>query len=238
MSTQAAGKKPLKPRKKRHFSSVVSQFCRQKTRRYILSLQAFFRGQPRVFYHASNIEGLKELLPLSTLHNSGEKVCYITPVREYALFYLRDMVVNHVTCGVSKDGIVIYDEQFPNQLEKIYRGRSGYLYECSDDDRVSEGHAKGVWVLRRPVSISGVERVEDVYTEIICAERAGRVRVNRYETLSDARKTEIDEMMKDYIADSGFLTEDSPKARFFAENFPRAWGLAEMCNREEEIDDQ
>jgi len=180
----------------------------------------------KIFYHASNNGNLKELLPLSTLHGSNEKVCYVTPLRAYALFYLRDMDINHVTCGVSKDSIVIYDEQFPNQLEKIYHGRSGYLYTCENGSQITAGHTKGVWVLRQPTKISAVEHIKDVYAEILEAENAGKVRVNRYSTLSDARKSEITEMMKNYIIERNFLVKDSPKARFFAENFPQAWELA------------
>ena len=69
-----------------------------------------------IYYHASNIGNLTEIKPLSKLHGSGEAVAYFTPIRAYALFYLRDMEINHVTCGVNKDGVVVYHEQFPNQL--------------------------------------------------------------------------------------------------------------------------
>ena len=180
-----------------------------------------------IFYHASNNENLKELLPLSILHDSNEKVCYVTPVRAYALFYLRDMTINHVTCGVSSDGVVTYDEQFPSQLEKIYQGGSGYLYICENSNKITIGHTKGVWVLRQPTKISTVECINDVYAEIINAENDGKVKVNRYGVLSDTRKEEINEMMKDYIIKRNFLLSSSPKARFFAENFPQAWKLAE-----------
>jgi len=183
-----------------------------------------------IFYHASNNGNLDELLPLSILHRSDEKVCYVTPIREYALFYLRDMAVNHVTCGVSSEGVVIYDEQFPNQLEKIYQGRSGYLYICESSDQVTVGHTKGVWVLRQPTKISKVEYVKDVYNEILNAEKHGRIEVNWYEFHSDERKAEITEMIKDYIITSNFLLSDSPKSRFFVENFPQAWELAKEHN--------
>jgi len=136
------------------------------------------------------------------------------------------MAIDHVTCGVSSSGVVIYDEQFPNQLEKMYKGRNGYLYTCADSSQVTAGHTKGVWVLREPAKISAVEHIKDVYSEILDAENAGKVRVNRYESLSDERKAEITEMMKDYIIEGNFLLSDSPKARFFAENFPQAWELA------------
>ncbi|MDR0287310.1 MAG: hypothetical protein LBI03_06380 [Clostridiales bacterium] len=77
-----------------------------------------------LFYHASNIENLSELLPLSTMRGTGEKVCFFTTTRAYAFFYLRDMDINYVTCGVHDNGIVIYEEQFPNQLPAFGRQMS------------------------------------------------------------------------------------------------------------------
>jgi len=179
-----------------------------------------------VFYHASNRGDLRQLLPLSTMHGSGEKVCYVTPNRVYALFYLRDMDINHVTCGVSGEGVVLYDEQFPHQLETIYQGRSGYLYACGDNSLVEAGHARGVWVLRQPAGIAAVDFVEDVYAEILQAEREGRVVVSRYDALSDEKKAQITKNAAEYILRSNFLTAESPKARFYAEHFPLAWELA------------
>ena len=85
-----------------------------------------------ILYHASNIGNLTEIKPLSKLHASGETVAYFTPIRAYALFYLRDMEINHVTCSVNKDDVVVYHEQFSNQLKTLYQGRSGYLYICEN----------------------------------------------------------------------------------------------------------
>lgn len=58
-------------------------------------------------YHGSPIAGIETLSP------PPGKVLYLTPVRAYALFYIRDLAVNHVTCGVLPGGVVRYDEQLP-----------------------------------------------------------------------------------------------------------------------------
>ena len=180
-----------------------------------------------VFYHASNIGNLKEILPLSTGYGSGERVCYFTPVRAYALFYLRDMNINHVTCAICEDGVIVYHEQFPSQLETIYKGRSGYLYVC-DGDGLIKAHTNGVFAAEQSVSVVDVQFVEDVYAEILEAEALGEVRIIRYETLSDDRKQEITEMMKKYIVKNNFLSSDSLKARFFKDNFQQAREAAEF----------
>ena len=183
-----------------------------------------------VFYHASNLGDLRQLLPLSAMHGSGEKVCFVTSNRAYALFYLRDMDINYVTCGVSGEGIVLYEEQFLNQLETIYQGRSGYLYTCADNSLVEVGHTRGVWVLKQPAEISNVEFIKDVYAEILQAERDGKVAISRFDAHSDEKRAQITKSVAEYIVKNDFLTSDSPKARFFAKNFPQAWELAESCS--------
>ena len=175
-----------------------------------------------LFYHASNVGELKELLPLSTAHGSGDKVCYFTPVRAYALFYLRDMEINHVTCGISESGVIVYNEQFPDQLKTIYQGRSGYLYTCENDGGIIAAHTNGVWAARQPIKVVNAEFIADVYAEILKAERSGEVSVVRYESLSDEKKREIIEMMKNYIVKNNLLKNDSRKARFFKDNFPKS----------------
>ncbi len=60
--------------------------------------------------------------------DAAKPVVYFTPNRAYALFYIRDREINWVTCGVKEDGVIRYDERFPDQLKTIYQGVSGYVY--------------------------------------------------------------------------------------------------------------
>ncbi|MCL2839873.1 MAG: hypothetical protein FWE05_03785 [Defluviitaleaceae bacterium] len=179
-----------------------------------------------LFFHASNIRNLTEILPLSKHHNSGEKVAYFTPLRAYALFYLRDMEINHVTCGVNEDGIAVYHEQFHNQLETLYQGRSGYLYIC-ENKNMELAHINGVWTASQPVTASRIEYVADVLVEILEAEKSGAVQIVRYDTLLDEKKQEFVDMMKLVILNQGYLTSNSKKSLFFKHNFPESWKAAE-----------
>lgn len=179
------------------------------------------------FYHASNIGGLTELLPLSKIHGDNAQVCYFTPNRAYALFYLRDMEINHVTCSVDDNGVVVYHEQFPNQLAVIYGNRCGYIYTCDDHNKIKLGHTGGVWVATEPIKVLQTEFIYDVYGEIIKAEQSGTVKITRYENLSDEKKTEISEMMKRSILKNGLLYKDTEKSRFFKQYFTSSWEAAE-----------
>jgi len=179
-----------------------------------------------IFYHASNIGNLTEIKPLSKLHGSGEAVSYFTPIRAYALFYLRDMEINHVTCGVNKDGIVVYHEQFLNQLQTLYQGRSGYLYIC-ENKNMELAHTNGVWAASQSLIPSKTEYVADVYAEILKAEESGAIHVVRYDSLPDEKKQEYVDMMKNVILKQGYLSSNSKKALFFKENFAEAWKIAQ-----------
>jgi len=179
-----------------------------------------------ILYHASNIGNLIEILPLSKLHGCSEMAAYFTPLKAYALFYLRDMEVNHVTCGVNKNGVVVYHEQFPNQLETLYYGRSGYLYMC-ENINMELAHTNGVWAAMQPVVVSKAEFISDVYTEILKAEKSGEIQVIRYNSLSDEKKQSFVEMMKTVILEHGYLASTSKKALFFKANFPESWKAAE-----------
>ena len=79
-----------------------------------------------LLYHGSAAGGLTRL--------TGQPCVYLTPYPCYALCYIRDPNVNYVTCGVDKDGVVRYDENFPEQLRTLYAGRSGWLYRCGEGD--------------------------------------------------------------------------------------------------------
>lgn len=180
-----------------------------------------------IFYHASNIGNLKELLPLSTLHGNDEMVCYFTPIRAYALFYLRDMEINHVTCGITKDGLPIYHEQFECQLETLYHGRSGFIYVCENNNNLITSNTNGIWIAKESVTILCEEFIPDVYAEILKIEQSGVIQIIRYNTLSEEKKIEITDMMKNSIIKHDYVNKiNSPKSQFFKTHFSRSWEIA------------
>lgn len=93
-------------------------------------------------YHGSSPQGINVLKPLSKLHGSNQKAVYLTENIPHALVYIWDSIKigtcqKWVTCGL-KNGIVYYEEQFPNQLQTFYEGVEGYIYiYCSEKDYYS-----------------------------------------------------------------------------------------------------
>ena len=78
-----------------------------------------------------------------------------------------------------------------------------------------------------PIKILQAEFVDNVYDEIIKAEQSGEIRVNRYEDLSDEKKSEISEMMKRSILKNGLLYKNTKKSQFFKQYFSSSWKAAE-----------
>lgn len=178
------------------------------------------------FYHGSTTADIKVLNAVSASHTTGAPVVYITPNRAYALFYIRNRDINWVTCGVNTNGVVIYREQCPKQLERLYKGISGYLYCCDKSDLFEETSTRDIWQTNSPVVVHTVEYVKDVYSEIIACEKAGTVNIIRYETLGEAEKQDIYDMMVQYIFKNDLIVSSSAKSCFIRQNFPRAW---EFC---------
>ena len=172
------------------------------------------------YYHGSPAGGITSLVP------PPGGVIYLTSCRAYALFYIRDLAVNHVTCGVAEDGAVVYDEQFPGQLRVIYAGRGGWLYTCEGSGLVPGGSP---WIATsdRAVSVIDAEYISDAYETIRRGMDAGAVRVRRYEEKTEEQKRDITEMMVHTIFKNALLDADTPKARFIEQSFPKAWAYAE-----------
>jgi ubiquinone/menaquinone biosynthesis C-methylase UbiE len=176
-------------------------------------------------YHASNISGLTEIKPLSHNHKGGGKVCYFTPNREYALFYLRGGEIPYVTCGVLPDGRVKYNENFPNQLELLYKNRSGWIYTCEGE--FEKGHSYDIYTSSFSVNVVGAEFVPDVLTEIYRCIGSGKIHISRYTDLSQSKKHELTEHKIIEILRDRLLEQETQHAKFIKERFPQSWERAQ-----------
>jgi len=168
-------------------------------------------------YHGSPIAGIKVLSP------PPGRPLYLTDCRAYALFYIRDLEINWVTCGV-RDGVVVYDEQFPGQLRVLYAGQSGWLYACEGE--FAPGNSPWIVLAHEPVPVTSAEFIPDAYEAILREIDAGTVRVDKYENKSEEYLQERTEGMARHIVKSGWLEADTPKARFAEQYFPAAWEMA------------
>jgi hypothetical protein len=170
-----------------------------------------------IYYHGTITKGISEL--------RADPVLYLTANRAYALFYIIDKDINWVTCGVKDDGVVHYDERYPNQLERLYGGKSGFLYSVRDGN-FTHGKSRDIYVSDTPVAVTACEFIPDVYAEILRYEASGLIAVKRYETLSADERHAVFVMMVKYIFKNNLLTLIGPKVDFIKTSFPEAWEYA------------
>ena len=142
-----------------------------------------------LYYHASQIGDIKVLEPRVSNHNMP--LIYFSTKRENVLVYLSNAIEKHckeigfahngkwhnwASYGFEPDGILRLDEYYPNAIEDAYKGVSGYIYsadniyENSDSINISNAVATSM-----PVDVTGVEFIEDAYSEIFKAAEAGLI---------------------------------------------------------------
>lgn len=182
-------------------------------------------------YHGSAVPGIKALKARSVLHGTDEQVVYLTDSVPYALLYIWDKGVTgwggkHVTAGVVR-GQIYYEEQVPNQLERFYKGASGWLYYAprtpemgAVDNRERMFYSPG----DTPVQ---ARYVPDVYRELLRYEAAGELVVRRFEARTPERREALVEMMAQVIAEAGFYEGDRERQAFMRRYFTQAWERAE-----------
>lgn len=177
-------------------------------------------------YHGSITPNIKQINPISGLHNSDKKVVYLTDNIPYALFYIWDKEHNHyegkhVTAWI-KDGTANYEEQFPDQLKAFYKGVSGYLYIVPfTSDIKAMDNRECLYYSTENVTVESCEYISDVYNELLKYEAKGQLKIRRYNEQSEQRQNElIDLIATAIIKENSF--NDKAKSEFYKRYFVKA----------------
>ncbi len=183
-------------------------------------------------FHGSISEGISKLVPISIYNDDKVKnVVYLTENKPYALFYIWDGVRNKrkkkwITCWID-NGIVHYEEQFSNQLQKFYDGVSGYLYSFNANDLFVEAKEEDMWVSFSEVKVDATEYVQNVYNRIMEYERKGNVVIHRFNEITLFDKEIVIDKISKYIVSKGLVNTNSELSRFIASNHVDAWNRAQ-----------
>ncbi len=180
-----------------------------------------------MFYHASPVGGIKVLEP--KVSNHGIPLIYFSTKRENVLVYLSNAIEKYcketgfshtgkwhkwASYGFEKDGILRIDEYYPNAIEETYKGVSAYIYSadviCKNDAGININNAV---TTSKPVNVTGVEFINDAYTEIMKAAQSGLIRICKFEDMSADMSAWIENTIKgEYVA-----AETEPDYRYFLE---------------------
>jgi hypothetical protein len=198
-----------------------------------------------LFFHGSCITGLSVLHLFSKAHNTiKESVAYLTSSYTLALFYIWNRPYKWVTYDVDENGVVTYTEWFQNQLSDFYSGVCGCIYECSGDiPNIQKTHMNCVFISDKLVPVTKSYEITDVYSEIIDCEREGKVRIKRYDALSNEEKQQIKQdtirgihMQKLLIRGTNISDAEKEEIKFIQDKFPIEWEIAKN-NTQNEIDE-
>jgi len=184
-----------------------------------------------MLYHGSIAKDIKVMKPISKFHDNPEKtVVYLTQSKLYSLFYIWDekktnSKCKHVTCWC-KNGIVYYEEQYSNQLQKLYDGVSGYIYSFKKDSSFYQAKSEHIWVSDTTVRVTGHEKVIDVYNLLLDYEKNGKLVIYRFEDLYPKQKEIVINKVADWILMKDMLNVECEEARFIKKNNQLAWERA------------
>ncbi len=146
-----------------------------------------------MFYHASNIAGIKTLIPFSSGH--GNPLVYFSAKKENTLVYLSNPVEKYckeigfepseryyrfMSYRFTEDNILEILEYWPNALEETYAGVSGYIYTASHIPNAQTMDIPYVIASETPVAIETFEYVPGAFLAIKQAEEEGKIKIVRY----------------------------------------------------------
>lgn len=184
-----------------------------------------------MYYHASSVEGIKELEP--RISNHDIPLVYLSQKRENVLVYLSNAIEKYCKdngffhegnwqkwgpYGFNADGTLRIEEYYPNMLEQTYKGVSGYIYSTDEvTDSGFELQIPDAVTSSVPVLVSNVEFVPDAYEAIMEAEAKGLITIIRYDNMPEKMKKWIERIIPEEYKEAG----DHPEYRFFLEaKFP------------------
>ncbi len=184
-------------------------------------------------YHGTVTPNIKTLNAVSSSHEDREqKIVYLTENPAYALLYIWDSVKNlktgkHVTAWI-KDGIVYYEEQFPDQLKVFYDGVSGYLYRVEKDTSFCPvQNRESMWYSTENAIVERAEYIEKVYDELLEYQKAGKLKIIPFEEVEKSRIDDLYSRMADSVSERRLVeAPNEPDALFYQKYFPRVWERA------------
>lgn len=174
------------------------------------------------FYHGSPIADLKELKPVLSEH--GQAYVYFATNPLVALLYCVKPVPKPFSWypyGFDSKGNIIYSEYFENAFEKLYKGKTGYLYECDNVTDVEQPtQINCAYTCTENVKINRVTKITDLYQYFKEQEKSGLFKIKKYSEISEKEMTYVLNDLKATVNKYN-LTEypQNPMTIFIRKNF-------------------
>lgn len=139
-----------------------------------------------MFYHGSDISGLTELRPFISEHKKPYIYFSTNPV--VALLYcVRPLEKPFSWYPYGFDGeTVVYSEYYMGAFADIYKGKKGYLYECTNmPNAENPTNINCAYTCENPVKVYDVTEIPDIYEKLMEYLDKGLFRVKPFAEISE-----------------------------------------------------
>lgn len=176
-------------------------------------------------YHGSPIAGLKTLKPFLSEH--GKPYIYFSTNPLVSLLYAVKPVpkpFSFYPYGFDSE-TVVYSEYFENAFQKLYKGKSGYLYECDNICGLEQPtQISCAYTFNHELQIDRATEIPDLYAYFKEQERNGLFKIK---PLNEIPKKEmqfiLNELKKDISAHNLKQDPDHEMSIFIKTNFAEIW---------------
>ena len=181
-------------------------------------------------YHGSPMGGLQHLEPFVSEHKKPYIYFSSNPVA--ALLYAVHPVEKPFSWypyGFDSNGIVCYCEYYPDAFADIYKGKTGYLYECNLIENLKKPtNINGVYACTEAVAVDRMTEIKDIYTALLEYQNQGLFRVKLYENITEKEMRMIHEDIKKTITDYELLSKPAcDMSMFYQKHFKDVWDQCE-----------
>lgn len=178
-----------------------------------------------LLYHGSCIGGLTQLKPFLSEHKKPYVYLSSNPV--VALLYAVKPVpkpFSFYPYGFNDDKVV-YSEYFKDCFKKLYKGKSGYLYECEVNESVENPTAINcAYTTESPVKVRSSFEIIDLYEKFMEYRNDGLFDIKPLDRIP---QKEMDFILSDLksTVEQHCLKNDpnNEMSKFIFENFPQLW---------------
>ena len=178
------------------------------------------------FYHGSPIGGLTHLKPF--LSNHQKPYIYFASNPLVALLYAVKPLpkpFSYYPYGFDKYGNVVYSEHWENAFFDIYKGKTGYLYEC--DELENYENPTGIncaYTSEIPVKVDRVTEITDIYDYYMKQKEKGLFYIKTLQEVSEKEmkfgEGYLNEMIELYDLRNN---PKHPMSMFIREHFTKVW---------------
>lgn len=180
-----------------------------------------------LLYHGSNTPDLQTLTPRQADHD--KPYLYMSTSKIIAGFYLINAVERPYywfPYGFEKDGTPHYHEWYPNALQEVAKGTTGYIYtvDIKEEATLPLANIPCARLCTRSVPVVNCLKISDCYQWFLDHLQAGSFVLKKYETKTPEEISFFEQqVLADLCRQNMRANPDCSYAKFIQDKFPIVW---------------